>query len=105
MINRVTLIGRLGNNPEIRYLESGNAVCTFSIATSEKWKDKSGEMQESTEWHRIVCWGRQAEICNEHLEKGKTVYVEGKITTRKWQDDNGQERMTTEIQAQQVKFL
>lgn len=105
MINRVILIGHLGNDVELKYTGSGVPVCNFNIATSEKWKGSDGELQEKTEWHKIIAWKQLAETCNEHLKKGSRVYIEGKITTRKWQDDSGQERMVTEIQAQQVKFL
>ena len=98
-VNRVILIGNLGKDPETRYLPSGDAVANFSIATTEKFKDKSGAQQEHTEWHRISFFGRQAEIAGEYLKKGSPVYVEGRIRTRKWQDKEGQDRYTTEIVA------
>lgn len=105
MVNRVTLIGHLGNDVELKYTQNGVAVASFNIATTEKWKGSSGDLQERTEWHRIVAWKQLAETCSEHLKKGSKVYIDGKISTRKWQDDSGQERTITEIQAQQVKFL
>jgi len=101
----VILIGRLGQNPEVRYTPSGAAVANFSIATSESWMDKSGQKQERTEWHRIVVWGKTAENCNQYLTKGRQVYVEGRLQTRQWQDKDGQTKYTTEVQAQTVQFL
>jgi single-strand DNA-binding protein len=86
-------------------LDNGNSVCTFNVATSEKWKDKEGEKREQTEWHRIVCFGKTAELCGQYLEKGRQVYIEGKIQTRKWEDKDGVERWTTEIIARKVLFL
>ena len=95
MINKVVLIGRLGRDPEVRYTADGQAVANFSVATSEKWKDKNtGEMQERTEWHNIVAWRRLGEICGEYLAKGKLVYIEGKLQTRSWEKD-GVTRYTT----------
>jgi single-strand DNA-binding protein len=105
MLNKATLIGNLGADPEIRYTQEGTPVATFNIATSESWKDKSGQKQESTEWHRIVAWRKLAEICGEYLHKGSKVYIEGKIQTRKWQDQNGNDRYTTEIVAREMKML
>lgn len=105
MINKAILIGNLGADPEIRYTQSGTQVATFSIATTERWKGQDGQMQESTEWHRIVAFRRLAEICGEYLNKGSRVYVEGKIQTRKWQDQNGNDRYTTEIVAREMKML
>ena len=106
MINKVILVGNLGRDPEIRYTPSGMAVANFSIATTEKWKDKqSGEMQERTEWHRIVLWGRLAEVANEYLRKGARMYVEGRIQTRQWQDQQGNKRYTTEIVGQNMLML
>jgi len=97
-VNKVILIGNLGKDPETRYLPSGEAVTSFSIATSETWKDKtSGEKKEATEWHRISAFGKLAEICGEYLRKGSQVYIEGALRTRKWQDKEGQDRYTTEI--------
>ncbi len=104
-VNRVILIGNLGRDPEVRYLPSGDAVANFSIATTEKWKDKNGEMQEQTEWHRISFFGRQAEICGEYLRKGSSVYVEGRLQTRKWTDKDGNERQTTEIRGDRMQML
>ena len=105
-INKAILIGNLGADPEIRYTQSGDAVATFNIATSETWKDKqSGEQKERTEWHKIVAWRRLAEICGEYLHKGKQVYIEGRIRTRKWQDRDGNDRYTTEIEALHMQML
>lgn len=104
-VNKVILIGNLGRDPEIRYLPSGDAVANFSIATTEKWKDKSGEMQEQTEWHRIAFFGRQAEICGEYLRKGSSVYVEGRLQTRKWTDKDGNEKYSTEIRGDRMQML
>ena len=104
-INKAILVGRLGRDPEIRYTPDGTAVCTFSIATSESWKDKNtGEKKEKTEWHRIVVWRKLAEICGEYLAKGRQVYIEGKLQTRSWEQD-GVTRYTTEIVAMDVQFL
>ena len=105
-INKVILIGRLGQDPEVRYTPSGVAVANFSIATSEEWTDKdSGEKKERTEWHRIVAWRRLGEICGEYLSKGRQVYVEGRLQTRSWDDRDGNKRYTTEIVASDVQFL
>jgi single-strand DNA-binding protein len=104
-INKVILIGRLGNDPEVRYTPDGTAVANFNIATSEEWTDKgTGERKERTEWHRIVAWRRLGEICGEYLSKGKQVYVEGKLQTRSWEKD-GVTRYTTEVIASDVQFL
>ena len=105
MINKAILIGNLGADPEIRYTQSGTQVATFNIATTERWKDQEGQMQEKTEWHRIVAWARLAEICGEYLNKGSRVYVEGRIQTQKWQDQSGNDRYTTEIVAREMKML
>ena len=106
MINKAILVGRLGRDPEIRYTQSGMAVANFTVATNEKWKDKnSGEMQERTEWHRIVAWGKLAEICGEYLSKGRQVYIEGRLQTRDWEDKDGNKRQTTEIVANEMKML
>ncbi len=105
MINKVILVGNLGADPEIRYTQEGTSVATFNIATTERWTNKSGEKQESTEWHRIVAWRRLAEICGEFLHKGSKVYIEGKLQTRKWQDQSGNDRYTTEIVAREMKML
>jgi len=104
-VNRVILIGNLGRDPEVRYTQGGTAVANFTLATNEVWTDKGGERQERTEWHRIVVWGKQAEIVREHLSKGKQVYVEGSIQTRQWDDREGNKRQTTEIKAMRVVML
>ncbi len=105
-INKVILIGNLGNDPEVRYTPSGSAVANISLATSESWKDKqSGEMQDRTEWHRVVFFNRLAEIAGEYLKKGSKVYVEGKLQTRKWQDKTGNDRYSTEIIASEMQML
>jgi len=99
------VIGRLGQDPDVRYTESNTAVANLSIATSEKYKNKEGEMVENTQWHRVVAWGRLAEICQEYLAKGSQIYVEGPIQTKKWEDKEGQERYTTEIKALTMTML
>lgn len=100
-INKVILVGNLGNDPEIRYMPSGGAVANITIATSESWKDKAtGEEREKTEWHRVALFGKLAEVAGEYLRKGSQVYVEGQLQTRKWQDQNGQDRYTTEVVVQ-----
>jgi single-strand DNA-binding protein len=104
-VNKVILLGNLGKDPEVRYMTSGEAITTITLATSENWKDKSGEKQEKTEWHRIVFFGKLAEIAGEYLKKGRQVYVEGKLQTRKWQDKEGQDRYTTEIVAKEMTLL
>jgi len=105
-INKVILIGNLGGDPEVRYMPSGNAVTNVTLATSESWKDKqSGQMQERTEWHRVVFFNRLAEIAGEYLRKGSKVYVEGSLRTRKWQGQDGQDRYTTEIVASEMQML
>lgn len=104
-VNKVILIGNLGADPETRYLPSGDAVTNIRIATTENWKDKSGEKQEHTEWHRISFFGRQAEVAGEYLKKGSPVYIEGRIRTRKWQDKEGQDRYSTEIVADRMQLL
>ena len=105
-INKVILIGNLGNDPETRYTQSGAAVTNISLATSESWKDKqTGQPQERTEWHRIVFFNRLAEIAGEYLRKGSKVYIEGSLRTRKWQDQSGQDRYTTEIVASEMQML
>lgn len=104
-VNKVILIGNLGRDPEVRYTQNGTAVANFTLATNEVWNDKAGERQERTEWHRIVVWGKQAEIAREHLAKGKQVYVEGSIQTRQWDDREGNKRTTTEIKALRVVML
>ncbi len=105
MINKVILVGNLGRDPEVRYTADGQAVANFSIATSEKWKDKNtGEMVERTEWHNIVAWRKLGEICGEYLSKGRQVYIEGKLQTRSWEKD-GVTRYTTEVIASEMKML
>jgi single-strand DNA-binding protein len=105
-INKAILIGNLGADPEVRYMQDGTAVASFNIATSEAWKDKaSGEKREKTEWHRIVAFRRLGEICGEYLSKGKQVYIEGRIQTRQWEDKEGIKRYTTEIVASQMQML
>lgn len=104
-LNKAMLIGRLGADPEVRYTQSNTAVATLSIATSERYKDNNGELQEKTEWHRVVAWGRLAEICQQYLKKGSQVYIEGPIQTRSWEDKDGQKRYTTEIKALQMTML
>ncbi len=104
-VNKVILIGNLGRDPELRYTQNGQAVANFTLATSENWTDKSGEKAERTEWHRIVTWGKLAEMCAQYLSKGRTVYVEGRLQTREWEDRDGNKRQTTEINAQTVQFL
>ena len=105
MINKVTLVGRLGGDPEVKYTSSNKAVANFSLATSEKYKDQSGNDQEITQWHRIVVWGNIAKVCGEYLKKGSLIYADGKVTYRSWDDQNGQKRYTTEIVANTIKFL
>lgn len=105
MLNKVMLIGRLGQNPEMRYTTSGDPVTSFSLATSESYRNKDGNKQEKTEWHKIVIFGKQAEHCNTYLRKGSLVYIEGSIQTRKWQDKQGVDRYTTEINARTVQFM
>ena len=104
-VNKVILIGNLGRDPELRYTQNGQAVANFTLATSENWTDKSGEKVERTEWHRIVAWGRTAELCAQYLSKGRTVYIEGRLQTREWEDRDGNKRQTTEINANTVQFL
>ncbi|THF61309.1 single-stranded DNA-binding protein [Pseudothauera rhizosphaerae] len=105
-VNKVILIGNLGRDPETRYMPSGDAICNVTIATTETWKDKaSGERREATEWHRVVFFGRLAEIAAQYLRKGSQVYVEGRLQTRKWQDKDGQDRYTTEIRGDEMKML
>ena len=104
-VNKVILLGRLGQNPEVRNTPSGASVANFSLATNESWMDKNGQKQERTEWHRIVVWGKLAELCGQYLTKGRQAYVEGRLQTRQWQDKDGQTKYTTEVQAQTVQFL
>jgi len=104
-LNKVLLIGNLGKDPEVRYTASGTAVASFSLATSEKSKNKGDEWEERTEWHNITLWGRLAEIAGEYLSKGKTVFIEGRLQTRKWQDKDGKDRFTTEIVGEKIQML
>ncbi|MDE2311176.1 MAG: single-stranded DNA-binding protein [Betaproteobacteria bacterium] len=104
-VNKVILVGRLGKDPETRYMTNGEAVTNVTLATSENWKDKSGEKQEKTEWHSLVFYRRLAEIAGEYLKKGSQIYVEGKIQTRKWQDKEGKDRYTTEIIVNEMQML
>ena len=105
-VNKVILIGNLGRDPELRYTSSGVPVATFTLATTEEWKDRNtGNKQEHTEWHRIVAWRRLGEICGEYLHKGSKVYIEGKLRTRTWEDKDGNTRYTTEIVAQTLQIL
>jgi single-strand DNA-binding protein len=105
-VNKVILIGNLGRDPELRYTQSGQAVANFTLATTERFPARDGgERQERTEWHRIVAWGRTAELCAQYLSKGRSVYVEGRLQTREWEDKEGQKRRTTEIVALNVQFL
>ncbi len=105
-VNKVILVGNLGNDPDVRYTASGAAVANISIATSESWKDKNtGEQQDRTEWHRVVFFNRLAEIVSEYLKKGSQIYVEGRLQTRKWQDKEGHDRYTTEIVANEMQML
>lgn len=105
MLNKVTLIGNLGKDPEVRHLEGGSVVAKFSVATNESYKDKSGEWQTRTEWHNVVAWRMLAERAERDFKKGKLVYVEGKLTNRKWQDKEGNDRYTTEVVANVLKLL
>lgn len=105
MLNKVILIGRLGREPELRYMPNGEAVCNFSIATSESWKDKNGQRQEATEWHNVTMYRKLAEIAGQYLTKGSQVYLEGKIQTRKYQGKDGIERTAYEIIANEMKML
>jgi len=104
-VNKVILIGNLGKDPEVRFTPSGAAVANFNIATNESWTDKSGQKQERTEWHRIVVWGKLAELCGEYLKKGRQCYVEGRLQTREWTDKEAKKNYTTEVVAQSVQFL
>jgi single-strand DNA-binding protein len=104
-VNKVILIGNLGADPEMRYMPSGDAIANFRIATTDTWKDKNGEKQEKTEWHRISMFGRQAEVAGEYLKKGSAVYIEGRLQTRKWQNKEGQDQYTTEVVADRMQML
>lgn len=104
-VNKVILLGRLGQDPELKHTPSGTAVCNFSLATSEYWADKTGQRQERTEWHRVVVWGKLAELCNQYLGKGRQAFVEGRLQTRSWDAQDGSKRYTTEIVATTVQFI
>ena len=104
-LNKVMLIGNLGRDPEVRFTQGGTPVANFTLATNERWTDQSGERQEKTEWHRIVVWGKQAEIAGEYLRKGRQVYVEGSLQTREWTDRDGNKRYTTEVKALRFQML
>ena len=105
MLNKAMLIGNLGADPEVRYMQDGTCVCNIRLATTDRWKSRDGEQQERTEWHRVVLWGKLGEIAGQYLTKGSRVYIEGKIETRKWQDRDGNDRYTTEIRANEMKML
>jgi single-strand DNA-binding protein len=104
-VNKVILIGNLGRDPELRYTQQGTAVANFTLATNENWTSRDGKREERTEWHRIVAWGKTAELCSQYLSKGRTVYIEGRLQTREWENKEGQKQKTTEIVAQSVQFL
>jgi single-strand DNA-binding protein len=104
-VNKVILIGNLGRDPELRYTQNGQAVCNFTLATTERFKGRDEAWQERVEWHRIVVWGKTGENCAQYLQKGRSVYVEGRLQTREWEDKEGQKRRTTEVVAQTVQFL
>lgn len=105
MVNRVILLGRVGQDPKLSATKNGNYVCNFSVATSESWTDKQGQKQEKTEWHNVVVFKKLAEVCGQYLKKGRQVYVEGKISTREWNDKEGNKKKTTEIEAKAVQFI
>ena len=105
MLNKIMIIGNLGSDPELRHTQSGTPVASFRVATTEKWKDKGGQMQEQTEWHTCQAWSRLAEICGNYLKKGSKVYIEGSVHTRKWQDKSGNDRYSTEIKVKEMKML
>jgi single-strand DNA-binding protein len=104
-VNKVILIGNLGVDPEVRFTPGGQAVANFRVATNDSWTDKAGQKQERTEWHRIVVWGKLAELCGEYLKKGRQAYIEGRLQTREWTDKEGKKNYTTEIVANTVQFL
>ncbi len=104
-VNKAIIVGRLGADPEVKTVTSGQTVCRLSVATSENWTDRDGQKQERTEWHRVVVWGRMAEVCGQHLAKGRQVYLEGRLQTRSWEDQQGVKKYTTEIVASTVQFL
>jgi single-strand DNA-binding protein len=104
-LNKALVIGNLGRDAELKYTPQGVAVATMSVASNERWKDKSGKLQERTEWHRVVCWDKMAEALTQYLVKGKQIYVEGKLQTRSWEDKDGNKRYTTEIRADVIRLL
>ena len=104
-VNKAIIVGNLGRDPEVRYTQSGTAMTTFSVATTDTWMDQSNERQERTEWHRVVAWGKLGETCGQYLSKGRQVYIEGRLQTRSYDDKEGIRRYTTEINAREVKFL
>lgn len=104
-VNKVILVGRVGKDPEVRYLQDGNPLASLSLATSETWKDKTGEKQEKTEWHRVVLFGKTAEVAGQYVQKGALIYIEGKLKTRKWTDKEDQDRYTTEIHVDRMQIL
>ena len=104
-VNKVILVGNLGKDPEVRYTKAGQAVASFSLATSEKWTNKEGGKEEKTEWHRITAWGKLGEICGEYLSKGKQVYIEGRLQTRDWDDKDGNKKTTTEVVVSNMVML
>lgn len=106
MVNKVILVGNLGRDPELRSTQSGQAVANFSLATSRRWRDRDGNLQEQTEWHNVVCWGRQAEVAGQYLTKGKQIYVEGRLQTRSWEDrQSGEKRYRTEVVCDNFQML
>jgi single-strand DNA-binding protein len=104
-VNKVIIVGNVGRDPEVRFTKAGTAVATFSVATSERFKDRDGQPQERTEWHRVVAWAQLADICGKYLRKGKQVYIEGRLQTRDWEDKDGHKRYTTEVVANQMQML
>ncbi len=104
-VNKVILLGNLGRDPEVRFTQGGTPVANFTMATTDRWSDPSGEKKEKTEWHRIVVWGKQAEVAGEYLRKGRPVFVEGSLQTREWTDREGNKRYTTEVRAQRLQLL
>lgn len=105
MLNKVILIGNLGNDPEVKQTNSGGTLASFSVATTDRWRDKNGQTQEQTEWHRVVTWNKLAEICGQYLRKGSKVYIEGKLQTRSWEDQDGAIRYMTEVLCREMKML
>lgn len=104
-VNKVIIVGRLGSDPEVKTISTGSTVARLSVATSDQWTDKEGQKQERTEWHRVVVWGKLADLCGKYLSKGRQVYLEGRLQTRSWEDQQGVKKYTTEIVAQTVQFL